>query len=523
MRIIAKLLSPLPMPTAMALAIALALAACGGSDSRSDSEPDSPPPVGGALHGSMELQATVPASALLSQLNASTDSNALALGGTPICDILIYRIRYDTVGGAGETTTASAALMTPTGSDANCRDARPIVLYAHGTSVDREFNMADLQDQQNPEGLLMAAFFAAQGYIVVAPNYAGYDTSTLTYHPYLVGNQQSQDMIDALNAARAALPLASGLSTRDSGRLFITGYSQGGYVAMATHRAMQAAGMTVTASAPMSGPYALAAFVDALFFGQVTAGAPVYFTFLASAYQKSYGDIYGVTGDVFESRYADGIDSLLPGAASRSELYAQGKLPRAEFFSATPPAAEYADITPATAPANLAPIFAQGFGEEHLVSNAYRLAYLQDAAANPDGGWPTITTGVPAATPASPLRRALSNNDLRNWSPTSPMLLCGGNADPSVLWLNAELMQSYWTSTASSEPVSVLDVDSAIADDDPHEELKERFLQAKLLVAAAAVAQGATDGGAAAVADAYHDKLVPAVCLAAVRSFFAAQ
>ena len=26
--------------------------------------------------------------------------------------------------------------------------------------------------------------FAAQGYIVVAPNYAGYDISTLGYHPY---------------------------------------------------------------------------------------------------------------------------------------------------------------------------------------------------------------------------------------------------------------------------------------------------------------------------------------------------
>ena len=32
----------------------------------------------------------------------------------------------------------------------------------------------------------MAAVFAAQGYIVVAPNYAGYDGSTLDYHPYLM-------------------------------------------------------------------------------------------------------------------------------------------------------------------------------------------------------------------------------------------------------------------------------------------------------------------------------------------------
>jgi hypothetical protein len=50
--------------------------------------------------------------------------------------------------------------------------------------------------------------FAAEGYIVVAPNYVGYDTSTLGYHPYLNADQQSKDMIDALTAARSALPTA---------------------------------------------------------------------------------------------------------------------------------------------------------------------------------------------------------------------------------------------------------------------------------------------------------------------------
>ena len=164
--------------------------------------------------------------------------------------------------------------MVPNDSASQCQGARPIVLYAHGTNADRAFNIADLQTADNGEGLLMAAVFAAEGYIVVAPNYVGYDTSTLGYHPYLNGDQQSKDMIDALAAARSALPAANAPGTTDSGQLFVTGYSQGGYVAMATHRALQEAGQTVTASAPMSGPYALSAFGDAIFQGQVTGGAP---------------------------------------------------------------------------------------------------------------------------------------------------------------------------------------------------------------------------------------------------------
>ena len=54
-------------------------------------------------------------------------------------------------------------------------------------------------------------------------------------------------------------------------------------------------------------------------------------------------------------------------------------------------------MTPATTPAVLAPVFAQGFGPDGLITNAYRLAYLQDAQANPDGGFPALTNDVPAA------------------------------------------------------------------------------------------------------------------------------
>jgi hypothetical protein len=181
-------------------------------------------------------------------------------------------------------------------------------------------------------------------------------------------------------------------------------------------------------------------------------------------------------------------------------------------------------MTPATTPPELAPVFAQGFGPDNLVKNSYRLSYLQDAAANPDGGWPTTTTGVAAATPGLPLRQALQRNDLRNWVPTTPVLLCGGHADPTVFWFNTQLMQGYWASHAtSSTAFSVLDVDSTASANDPYASLKSGFAAAKLLVGASAVLQGASDGGAAAIAEAYHGTLVAPFCLSAVRDFFAAQ
>jgi hypothetical protein len=503
--------------TSVVFLLALLLA-CGGGGG-GDRSASGPPPRGTLLRSPPELVSTVPAPDLLLTLNLAANLQLLSLSGAPVCDILMYRIEYATVGGADEPTTASGALIVPTGFGSSCTGKRPIVLYAHGTTTDQPFKMTDMS---NFETLYMAAFFATKGYIVVAPNYAGYDTSTLPYHPYLIADQQSKDMIDALTAARTALPFASATLTKDSGQLFITGYSQGGYVAMATHRAMQAAGMSVTASAPMSGPYALAAFVDAVFYGEVNGDGPVSATYLLTAYQHAYRNIYASAADVFAPQYATGIDSLLPTTTPRSQLYAQGKLAEFALFSSTPPAAQFADITPPSTPANLAAVFAHGFGAGNMLQNSYRLSYLQDAQAHPDGGFPTVTTGIAAASPALPWRQALQMNDLRNWVPTAPLLLCGGAVDPLVFWFNSQLMQNYWASHApASASISVLDLESAVSANDPYGTLKQDFEIAKALVAANAIAQGATDGGAFAVAEAYHALLVAPFCFTAVKAFFA--
>lgn len=488
----------------------LLLAGCSNSDDDMPPDPDPPDPQRGEMIGEPEQTGSYSPTELVAL--AATDPLTQRILDeilSPDCSIEVYHYEYRTVDPAGEITPSSGALFVPNDSGNDCQGERPIVLYAHATQTDRSLNMADLENPDNGEGLLVAAMFAAEGYIVVAPNYVGYDTSTLGYHPYLNGDQQSKEMIDALTAARSALPTAEAPDTTDGGRLLVTGYSQGGYVAMATHRALQEEGETVTASAPMSGPYALSAFSDAIFQGRVTGGSPVNLTLLLTSYQNAYGNIYADTSEAYAPQYAAGIETLLPSDTSVGDLVDQGLLPDDAIFSETPPDPAYADMTPATVPATLAPVFALGFGPDHLLTNDFRLAYLQDADAHPDGGFPTLTDNRPPAEPENPMRLALAANDQRAWAPTSPMLLCAGRADPAVLYLNTRLMQDFW---ASETTVSVLDIDSAVEPGDPYEDQKEQFDAARDFVE--------LTGGDEEVLQNYHAGLVAPFCLSAVKQFF---
>ncbi|MGA9026598.1 MAG: prolyl oligopeptidase family serine peptidase [Steroidobacteraceae bacterium] len=512
------------------------LGACGGQSSTTGTAAAS------TAHGTLAESppfriASLSAAAFGAELSANaTSAGLLQITGAPICGVDFYYLKFWTQGGAAvpEVTESSGALMVPTGAAPACSGARPIVLFAHGTQTDKTANMADITNPSNTEGVLVAAMFAAQGYIVVAPNYAGYDISTLGYHPFLNAVQQSGEMIDALAAARTALPGIFASATTDSGQLFITGYSQGGYVAIATLRAMQAAGLPVTAAAGLSGPYALEAFGDGLVFGAVDIGATVFAPLLTTSYQKAYGNIYTATTDVYSTTYASGIDTLLPSSTPIDTIFATGLLPEQVVFDSTTPTVTIpgnallsAELTAALAvPSSttnpFTPLFDAGFGMPYLLNNSFRLAYALDAAQNPDGAVPTPTAGVPlaAVAPTQTFRLALYKNDLRTaWAPKVPTLLCGGDQDPTVFYsVNTGTMQAFW---AGVPTVAVLDVNATPAGPFASAQAGFQQYQAEQLAYYESAAGGSLTPLQAEeqlVAN-YHANVAP-FCAAAARGFF---
>jgi hypothetical protein len=339
------------------------------------------------------------------------------------------------------------------------------------------------------------------------------------------------------------LPNTLSSATSDNGKLFVTGYSEGGHVAMATQRALQESGAPVTAAAPLSGPYALEAFGDAIFFGDVDLGSTEFTPLLTTSYQKAYGNIYSTPGDVYSPTYVNGIETLLPSDIPIATIYANGLLPETALFDSTTPvvdisgnATESAELTALlsvpgsaaypTPPTAQTPLFALGFGSPYLVNNSYRVTYAVDALSDPDGAVPTPSAGVPLAAtePTQGLRQAFYKNDLRNggWTPSSPTLLCGGDEDPTVFFsVNTGTMAAFWSSLVQAGLITVLDVSAVPSGNFAALQTGFQASQAAEL----AYYQTAAGGGLSLtqaeqmIVENYHTSVAP-FCVAAARAFF---
>lgn len=219
-------------------------------------------------------------------------------------DVQFFNAEYETIGVAGERTTASGGIAIPV----NASGALPLVSYQHGTILERD----DVPSRLNLEGYIAAAM-AGAGYMAVAPDYLGLGDSAYTFHPYHHAASEATAVVDLLRAAKQA---AASNQVTLSQKLFLFGYSQGGHATMAAHRQLEqghAGEFQVTASAPGAGAYDLSGTTldDAL--SQRRPPNPYYIAYILFAYQKVYAFSPSLES-VLRSPYDAKIPPLFDGA-----------------------------------------------------------------------------------------------------------------------------------------------------------------------------------------------------------------
>lgn len=241
--------------------------------------------------------------------------------------VRLYRVTYSSVvpERGNKPTVASGLLAVPDVEGTSF----PMVTYQHGTVYGKQ--EVPSFPEQSPETQLMVAQFAGQGYVVIGADYFGLGMSTEP-EGYMVKASHQQATYDMLIASRAVLDHLKLTTTK----LFLAGWSQGGFVTMAMLEKLEQSGVKVDAAATASAPVdAFVALNGFLSFPRKNDASWVNSLFILTAF--SFENYYGVPG-LARSLIADASYDVARKAYMR-EPFNPGDVPtdlhkliRADYF-----------------------------------------------------------------------------------------------------------------------------------------------------------------------------------------------
>jgi pimeloyl-ACP methyl ester carboxylesterase len=228
-------------------------------------------------------------------------------------DIEIYKVVYNTTYD-GAIITASGLVALP-----KTTDQVGMLSFHHGTIT----NHADAPSNFSSSDFnsISYAAMASVGFIGVIPDYLGFGSSSSILHPYYVEDLTASSIIDML---KAASELAQQKNIQFNGKLFLAGYSEGGYATMAAHKAIETNGLdgfNLIASFPGAGAYDLTAMQKHIFSLQ-EYDDPHYLAYMARAYQIEYAEDNLLT-DFFKEPYASRIPGLFDGQKGADAINAK--------------------------------------------------------------------------------------------------------------------------------------------------------------------------------------------------------
>jgi len=265
--------------------------------------------------------ANVPADALKEKLlkQKSIDENTTVFG------FKAYKITYTTTDEEGKSVKASGVMIIPSSSGVSDSDAQKLesmeavglglVVDCHGTIFsNNEAPSIVIENSKSAKGVGVI-YSSLTGFITLQPDYIGFGDSKSHYQPYLLKKSSANSVVDFTKAAIKFakdnnIPMAS-----DKG-IYLTGYSQGGAVALAALDKFQQEGMQVNITTPMDGPYLLDSVAQGVLSLNETK-APSFMAAVAYSYTKTYNK--NIT-EIIKEPYASKLPTLFDGTLTRVEI-----------------------------------------------------------------------------------------------------------------------------------------------------------------------------------------------------------
>lgn len=225
-------------------------------------------------------------------------------------DIDVYTINYYT-NYKGNKIIVSGVISVPfpVNTELPVLAAHRGTIFAHDEAPSKQFIISGYE------------IFSSMGFVTVIPDMIGFGASEQYVHPYYNYEYSSACALDMIRAGKEFMKK---IKISGSKKLFLFGYSEGGYITTAAHKALEESGdteLTVTASATGAGSYNPVGVMRDIAAREIFT-SPSYLAFII----YTYHDIYNwqtPLGDFFRQPFVEIIPYILNGALSSYEINAQ--------------------------------------------------------------------------------------------------------------------------------------------------------------------------------------------------------
>jgi len=326
---------------------------------------------------------------LLLEVSAKEMKSKLIFSGWDIGDLKVYgykayKISYVTKDEKDKNVNVSGLFVVPTNIDEEMEEnGLSMVSYGHGTIVENDKAPSVFTEKNNSPIASAIIFSSLGGFATLQADYIGYGDSLDHYHPYVMKKSLANSSIDFIDAVKV---FAEQNQIKLNEKLFLSGYSEGGYTAMATLQKLEEKGIKVTAAAPLAGAYDLNYEAKAslgLFDEDLIGFSSTYFALSFLAYTKVYDKNISM---IMNTPYGEQIETLLDGKHSVEQIE---------------------QILPPKA-----------YGENGLLTNSFVEDYI-----NSENHW---------------LKNALKENSVDDWKPKTPVHIVHCQGDDQVAYTIAQ-------------------------------------------------------------------------------------
>ncbi|MBE9585420.1 alpha/beta fold hydrolase [Mucilaginibacter sp. JRF] len=258
------------------------------------------------------VSSTLISSFTKAQLQATATNLGLdAFKDAILYDVDFYQFIYNTTLN-GKDIQASGLLCVPKGMS-----TAPALLSAqHGTIF------SDAEAPSNfPRTYSGFEILASAGYVTLIPDYIGYGVSASVQHPYYDMQSSGLTVVDMIKASKEYLEKEN---KAINDKLFLLGYSEGGYVTMAAQREIETNAdhkLSITAAAEGAGGYDISLMLQKVT-GVTSYPDPSFLALFIQSYNTLYGFNRPLT-DYFKEPYAARVPQLLDGSRNGTQINGQ--------------------------------------------------------------------------------------------------------------------------------------------------------------------------------------------------------